>query len=180
MYKFHYKYSKRKYHAKLLFTDTGSLVYEIETEDVYEDFYENKNLFDFSDYPQDSMKLHSRFFDPVHKKVIGKMKDEFKGKTINKFVGLKSKMYSLVAVNGGEVKKAKGVNKNVVKNMRHKEFPDVLFNKKIIRHKMKRIQSKLHKIGTYGVCKISLPCFDNKRYTLDDGINSLVYFHKDK
>ena len=44
---------------------------------------------------------------------------------------------------------------------------------------MKRIQSKLHKTGTYKVCKISLPCFDDKRYILDDGINSLAYFHKD-
>ena len=60
-----------------------------------------------------------------------------------------------------------------------KTYVDVLFNKKIIRDKMKRIQSKLHKIGTYEVCKISLSCFDNKRYILDDGINSLAYFHKD-
>ena len=44
---------------------------------------------------------------------------------------------------------------------------------------MKRIQSKLHKIGTYNVCKIYLPCFDEKRYILDDGINSLAYFHRD-
>ena len=60
-----------------------------------------------------------------------------------------------------------------------KTYVDVLFNKKIIRDKMKRIQSKLHKIGTYEVCKISLSCFDYKRYILDDGINSLAYFHKD-
>ena len=44
---------------------------------------------------------------------------------------------------------------------------------------MKRIQSKLHKIGTYDVCKISLSCFADKRYVLDDGVNSLAYFHKD-
>ena len=49
----------------------------------------------------------------------------------------------------------------------------------MIRHNMKRIQSKLHKIGTYDVCKISLSCFDDKRYVLDDGVNSLAYFHKD-
>ena len=60
-----------------------------------------------------------------------------------------------------------------------KTYVDVLFNKKIIRDKMKRIQSKLHKIGTYELCKISLSCFDDKRYILDDGINSLAYFHKD-
>ena len=44
---------------------------------------------------------------------------------------------------------------------------------------MKRIQSKLHRTGTYDVSKISLSCFDDKRYILDDGINSLAYFHKD-
>ena len=60
--------------AELLFTDTDSLIYEIETNDVYEYFYENKNLFDFSDYSE-----NSKFFDPVNKKVISKMKNEIKG-----------------------------------------------------------------------------------------------------
>ena len=93
MYEFHYKYIKSKFDAKLLFTDTYSLVYEIKTKDVYKDFYQDKNLFDFSYYP-----LDSKFVDPVNKKVIGKMKDEFKGKIISEFVGLKSKMYSLISV----------------------------------------------------------------------------------
>ena len=44
---------------------------------------------------------------------------------------------------------------------------------------MKRVQSKLRRIGTYDICKISLSCFDDKRYILDDGVNSLAYFHKD-
>ena len=77
------------------------------------------------------------------------------------------------------LKKAKGVNKNVAKKIKQKEFAAVLFNKKVIEHKMKRIQSKLHRIGTYNVCKILLSGFDDKRYVLDDGINSLDYFHKD-
>ena len=84
MYGFHYKYIKNKFDAKLLFTDTDGLVYEIKTKDVYEDFHEDKNLFDFSNYP-----LDLKFFDPVNKKVVGKMKDEFKGKIISRFVGLK-------------------------------------------------------------------------------------------
>ena len=50
--------------------------------------------------------------------------------------------------------------------------------KKVIRHKMKRIQSKKHKLGTYEIDKISLSCFDNKRYVLDDGIYTLSYFRK--
>ena len=58
------------------------------------------------------------------------------------------------------------------------QFKDVLFNKKIIRDKMKRIQSKRHKLRTYEIDKISLSCFDYKRYVLDDGIYTLSYFHK--
>ena len=82
-------------------------------------------MFDLIDYPQDS-----KFFDSVNKKVIGKMKNEFKGKIVSEFVGLKSKMYSLVSVDGEEIKKVKGVNKNVVESIRHKKIVDALFNKK--------------------------------------------------
>ena len=135
-------------------------------------FYEDKYLFDFSDYPQDS-----EFLNPVNKNV-SKIKDEIKGKIINESVGLKLQMYSLINIDVEENKKEKGDDKNIVKNTRHKEYVDVLFNKKI-RDKMKRIQIKLHRIGTYDVCKISLSYFDDKRYILDDVINSLAYFHKD-
>ena len=48
-----------------------------------------------------------------------------------------------------------------------------------MRHNIKKIQSKLHRLGTYDVYKISLPCFDDKRYVLDDGVNTLAYFYKD-
>ena len=65
MYEFHYKHIKSKFDAKLLFTDTDSLVYIIKTEDVYEDFYEDKNLFDFSDY-----SLNSNFFDLISKMLL--------------------------------------------------------------------------------------------------------------
>ena len=60
-----------------------------------------------------------------------------------------------------------------------KEYDNTLLNTKIIRHKMKKIQSKKHKIGTYEVNKISLLCFDEKSLVLDDGIHALTYFHKD-
>ena len=58
-------------------------------------------------------------------------------------------------------------------------FKVVLFNAKIIRQKMKRIQSKKHELGTYEIDKISLSCFDDKWYVLDDKIHTLAYFHKD-
>ena len=44
---------------------------------------------------------------------------------------------------------------------------------------MKRIQSKKHKLETYEIDKISLSCYDDKKSVLDDGIYTLVYFHKD-
>ena len=79
------------------------------------------------------------------------MKDEFKGNIICEFVGLKSKMYSLVSLDGEENRKTKGVNKYVATDIRHKEFVDVLFNEEVVRYIMKRIQSKLHSIGTFFV-----------------------------
>ena len=103
------------------------------------------------------------------------MKDEFNEVKILKLDGLKSKMYSLISVDDREENKAKRINKK----LRHEEYVDVLFNKKVVRHHIKRIQSKLLEIGTYDVFKIPLSCFDDKRYVLDNGINTLAYFHKD-
>ena len=103
------------------------------------------------------------------------MKYEFGGVIVTEFVGLKSKMYSMKKIDGKECNTAKAVSIAT----EFDKFKDVLFNEKIIRHKMKRIQSKKHKLGTYEIDKISLSCFDNKRYVLDDGICTLAYFHKD-
>ena len=67
IYEFHYKYIKSKFDPKLLFTDTDSLVYESKTEDVFEEFYQDNNLFDFSDYP-----LDSKFLIQLIKKLLAK------------------------------------------------------------------------------------------------------------
>ena len=73
-----------------MFTDINSLAHKIKSENVYEDFFKWKDLFDFSNYSKDS-----KFFDNANKKVIGKMKDEYGGVIIDEFVGLKSKMYPI-------------------------------------------------------------------------------------
>ena len=127
-------------------------------------------MLDFSGYPKDS-----KYYGDVNKKIVGKMKDEFNGIEIDEFVGLKTKMYSLLAQNGLEVNEAKEVNLK----LRHNLYFDVFFNKKVVRHKMKRILSEKHKVGTFDLNKIRLSCFDEKRYVLRDGINTLAYFHKD-
>ena len=170
MYDFHYNFIKNNFNVELLLTDTDSLAYEIKSENVYEEFFKHKDLFDFSNYPKDS-----KFFDETNKKVIGKMKDEFGGVIVEEFVGLKSKMYSMKKIDGKECNTAKGVSIAT----EFDKFKDVLFNEKIIRHKMKRIQNKKHKLGTYEIDKISLSYFDDKRYVLDDGIHTLAYFHKE-
>ena len=94
MFEFHYDYIKPKYgeKAKLCYTDTDSLIYEIETEDFYEDIKDDLDeWFDTSDYPADHPSgLKSQF----NKKKIGKFKDEALGKIISKFVALRSKSYS--------------------------------------------------------------------------------------
>ena len=77
-------------------------------------------------------------------KVIGKMKDASEEKVIDEFVGLKSKMYSMKNIDGKESNTTKGVNIATKFN----EFKGTLFNKKVLRNKMRRIQSKKHKLGT--------------------------------
>ena len=103
------------------------------------------------------------------------MKDVQEGKTIDEFVGLKSKMYSMKDIDGKETNTAKGVNIATEFN----EFKDTLLNKKIRTHKMRRIQSKRHKLGTYEINKNSLSCFDDKRSVSNDGIHTRAYFHKE-
>ena len=170
MYQFHYDYILKTFNnTKLLFTGTDSLVYEIKNGNVYEQCFKDEHLFDSSGFPKNRV-----YYCDDNKKVLGKMKDEFNGDKIDEFVGLKSKMHSLISSDGKEIHKAKGVNSKP----RHTEYI-VLFNKKVARRKMKRIQSKLHKTGTYELNKVSLSCFDDKRYVLNDGINTLAYFYKD-
>ena len=175
MYDFHYNYIKYKYDdkAKLLFTDTDSLMYEIQTDDVYKDLFVDKEKFDNSDYSKDSP-----FYFGENKKVIGKFKDEAAGIPIIEFVGLKSKMYSYIKDNGEGNKTAKGVKKNVIRNdMRHVNYNDVLMNNTQMHHKMRSIRSVKHQLGTYEINKISLSCFDDKRYIHDNGITSYAYGH---
>ena len=143
MYDFHYKYIKDKYQekAKLLFTDTDSLTYEIEAEDVYQDFWNDKNKFDNSDYPESSP-----YFDKTNKKVIGKFKDEAAGVPSCEFVGLRSKMYSYIKDNQKRGKTAKGIKKNVIKkDITHDNYKETLFNNKQMYHKMKSMESSVRR-----------------------------------
>ena len=121
----------------MLFTDTDSLTYEIKSKDNYEGFFKHKHLFDFSNFSKDFM-----FSDNQNEMLAGKMKDEYKGIPIIKFVWLKSKMYSMISDDGNESNTAKEVNIAT----EFDEFRDALFNTKVLRHKMKRIKAKNTKL----------------------------------
>ena len=116
MYKFHYDYMKPKYGEKaaLLFTDTYSLCYEIETKDFYKDISGDiPKWFDTSNYDKNHP---SGIPTGINKKVVGMMKDECGGKNIKLFVGLRSKLYAYKMEGGVEEKECKGVKKYVIKN----------------------------------------------------------------
>ena len=104
MYEFHYDYIKNKYgsNSTLLLTDTDNLLCEIKTEDVYEDFSNDKEMFDFSNY-----STKSKYYDNSNKLVVGKMKGEAVGVAIENFVGLKPKMYSYLITDNMSIKKQK-------------------------------------------------------------------------
>ena len=141
---------------------------------MYQDFWNDKDRFDNSDYPESSP-----YFDKTNKKVIGKFKDEAAGIPITEFVGLRSKMYSYIKDNQKGGKTAKGIKKNIIKSqIKHEDYKNVLTNNKQIHHTMKTIRSINHQLASYEINKVSLSCFDDKRYISNDGINSYAYGHK--
>ena len=178
MYDFHYNYIKPKYgdSAKLLFTDTDSLAYEIQTEDFYRDIsYDVELRFDTSNYPKDHP---SGILTGVNKKVIGMFKDEASGKQITEFVGLRAKLYSYRVEESYEEKKCKGVKKAVIKKtITFNDYKDCLFDNKPSMRKMNVIRSHLHTMYTETVNKIALSPFDDKRIIQKDNIHTFAYGH---
>ncbi len=155
-------------------TDTDSLICDIKTHDVYDDMKQFKDLFDFSNY----LIGHS-LRDTINEKVVGKMKDECSGKVIHEFIGLRSKMYSLF--DGEQEKKtAKGVSKPVIKHMlRHELYFDCLVNSVQMKSKMNLFRSVKHEILGITLNKISLSPYDDKRYVLSNGKDTLAHGHMD-
>ena len=178
MYDFHYNYIKKKYgdKAKLLFIDTDSLMYEIQTEDFYKDISQDvKHMFDTSDYPPNHP---SGIPSGLNKKVLGMFKDEVKGETIDEFIRLRAKLYSYKMFEGKENKRCKGVIKSVIKNnITHEDYENYLFTGKEQLRKMNLIRSYNHEIYTEEVNKIALSPNDDKRHILEDGIHTLALWH---
>ncbi|KAK3083783.1 hypothetical protein FSP39_003181 [Pinctada imbricata] len=174
MFQFHYDFVKSKYgnKASLLFTDTDSLCYEIETHDFYKDMSEHISLFDTSNFEKEHY-LYSK----ANCKVLGKMKDECGGRPIQTFVGLRPKMYSL-QYDGLEKKTAKGVKKAVIdKHLKHTSYEQALFGHCSLTHSMNMIRSYNHQLYSVSINKTTLSPYDDKRYVLDTGIDTLAHGH---
>lgn len=180
MYDFHYNYIKPKYNerAKLLFTDTDSLAYEIKTEDFYKDISPDvKSMFDTSNYPKD----HPSCIETgVNKKVVGMFKDEAGGKIIEEFVGLRAKLYAYKMFEGDkkEEKKCKGVKKSVIANdIRFADYKKCLFDGTKEFRKMTVIRSRKHEVFTEEVNKVALSGDDDKRIILPNRVNTYAHGH---
>ena len=168
MYDFHYNYIRKKYGSKaeLLFTDTDSLMYEIKTDDFYNDIKKDiKRKFDTSDYPENHI---SGIKTGINKKVIGMFKDEVAGKQITHFVGLRPKLYSFKVENDvnevKEEKKCKGIKKCVIKKeLNFEDYKECLFSEKEEMRSMNIIRSKDHEIYSMKMNKVALSANDDKR-----------------
>ena len=130
-------------------------------------------MFDNSDYPESSP-----YYCNVNEKPIEKSKDEACCIPIIEFIGLKSKIYSYVKDNEKGGRTAKGIKKNVIKNnIKHEDYKNTLINNEQMHHKINTIRSQRHQLRSYEINKVSLSCFDDKRYIHDNGTSSYAYGH---
>ena len=183
MYRFHYDQALKHWpdgRARLVLTDTDSLLYEIQTEDVYEDIRNNADLydwFDLSNYPEKHPMRNMS-----NKMVIGKMKDETGGKIMTEVVGLRAKMYSFKVYDPetGKFKtttKAKGIQKASMGAITHEDYVDQLHNPHENHVTVRRIGQVLHTVLTFEQQKRALCALDTKRYLLDDHTDTLAHGH---
>ena len=177
MYDYYYNQLKIQYgeRCQLLYTDTDSLLLEIQTENVYEDMGRHPHLYDTSNYPKDHPQ-----YSAVNEKVVGKMKDECAGRLIAEYAGLRPKMYAILEADGRNIKKAKGVKMSVVSNeIQYEYYGETLLNKKTFLHGMDILRSKGHHIHGQHINNISLSPIDSKRWILENGIDTLAYSHEE-
>jgi len=193
MYDFHYKYIIPKYEihaplsnadtnfyenkASLLYTDTDSLIYEIQTDDFYKDIENDIDArFDTSDFsPNNIFKLPLK-----NKKKLGMFKDECNGNILSEFVGLKAKTYCLLLEDDHIIKKAKGVKKSVVtNNISISDYRNCLFHSKKIIRSQQNFKSEKHIVFTQLINKLALSNNDDKRFVIPSSHKTLAWGSKE-
>ena len=181
MYEFHYDYMVPKYglgKLKLCYMDMDSLVYDIKTEDFYEDIANDVEArFNTSGYSKTD-------FRPIpislNKKVIGLMKDKLGGKIMTEFVALRPKLYSYKKLDGSEDKKCKGIKKCVVKKtLTFEAYKTCLVSDSAEYRSQLMFRSVKHEVHTIEVNNTALNRDDDKRISRKDGISTFARGHKD-
>ena len=184
MFNFHYGYVKKKWDkVSVVYTDTDSLVLEIETEDFFADIAADvPEWFDTNDFPADHPAVLNGM--PIvleNKKKIGLMKDECGGLIMTEFVALKPKLYSFLLEANEKImekQKAKGVKKCMIKkSLRHANFVKCLMTGKNQMRKQTLFRSREHHLFTENMTKIALSAADDKRIVLENGIDTLALGH---
>jgi hypothetical protein len=182
MFDFHYNTVKKTFGDNVLvsFTDTDSLLYKITGSDYYEFIDQMKDKFDTSNYDKNfATKSGKILFSKDNAKVVGLFKDECGSDAALQFVGLRSKMYSLQVKKDKPSKKtAKGVKRRYVeKHVRHEMYLHTLLSRKGTRARFVNFRSCAHKVNTVDFDRVCLSAYDDKRYVLDNGKNTLSYGH---
>ena len=181
---------------KLLLSDTDSFIYAVYTADGYKDLYDLRNYMDLAEYRKDTCL--GKFQDPTNKKVPGKFSDEKPTEIISEIIALKPKMYSVLTKKlvckksidkkhpehsctkkcfNGHAVTAKGITKTAQKSISHEDYRDVLVLKKTTMSTARTIRSFNHRLYSIVIQKRGLSAYDDKKYILDDGINTLSYGH---
>lgn len=177
MYDFYYGHIKEKYgeKANMAYTDTDSMILEVETDSFYDDMKQNLEMYDTSDFP-----VNNVYNMPlVNKKVPGLFKDELNGGIMTEFVGLRSKMYCVRSGGVEKMKKAKGVKKYVLKNkITFQHYLDCIQKENCtVMQCQNTIRSINHNVFSIRQTKVALSPADNKRYILAGNIETLPWGH---
>ena len=172
MYDFHYSFMTKKFKdCKLLFTDTDSFCYSIpHVEDVYSEIKDSE-WFDFSNFPKDHPN-----FDISNKMIPGKFKDESPNNSILEFVGLRSKMYSMLPLEGEKKATAKGVSQRITRQViKHMDYKNCLMNNEQMYHSMVKIGHTHHTLETQDILKKSLSPFNDKKWIQKNGSSFITH-----
>ncbi|KYN09798.1 hypothetical protein ALC57_18080, partial [Trachymyrmex cornetzi] len=176
LYKFHHEYMAPVFRekCKIMYTNTDSLIYHVECDDIYDVMKRDINRFDTNDYAVDN--AYSIPF--ANKKVPGLMKDENNGAIMTEFVGLRAKMYALRVQGKKDTKKVKGIKSSVVAKSKTFEDYTCCLNDAIeMTRRQSCIRSKLHEVYTISETKIALSPHDDKRYIVSDSTDTLPWEH---
>ncbi|XP_070163544.1 uncharacterized protein [Polyergus mexicanus] len=175
-------YDKNRYYmlplyrdkCKIMYTDTDSLIYRVECEDIYENMKRDIDKFDTSDYAMDNaygMPL-------ANKKIPGAMKDENAGAIMTEFIGLRAKMYALRVAGKSDTKRIKGVKSGVVaRTITFDDYARCLRQGIEMKREQFCIRSELHEMYTVSELKIALSPHDDKRYTISGTTDTLPWGH---